>query len=162
MRLARLDPARVPLRLAQCFQHVRLDPVLVDGPRADERLPEQVVLLRIVERAPATDERVPLARELGEDADACADVAAALRVVRLRRQQVAGKARGALDVGAVEIVDRQPEAVRVAADLVQRGQPHVPVERRVLDTLRHHRTGRLLPARHELVVATLLEEDHAA
>ena len=60
----------------------------------------------------------------------------------------------------VEVVGREGEAVGVAADLVQRREPEPAVEGGVLDALRHHGAGRLLPARDEL---RLLEaEDHAA
>ena len=43
------------------------------------------------------------------------------------------------------------EATRIAADLVQRREPEVAVEGGVLDALRHHGPGRLLPADDELV-----------
>ena len=65
----------------------------------------------------------------------------------------------------VEVVRRDREAARVAADLVQRRKPQVPVERGVLDAFCHHRAGRLLPADHELVAlrrALALEQDDAA
>ena len=70
--------------------------------------------------------------------------------------------RGARRVRQVELVDREPEAAGIAADLVQGEQPDVAVERGVLDPFGHHRTGRLLEARHELVVARLLEQQHAS
>src|SRR6266516_2954127 len=162
VRLARLDPARVPLRLAQRLLHVRLDPAALDRPCSDERLPEQVVLAGIVEDAPAADALAPLVGELGENADPRADVAAALRVVRLRREQVHREALGALEVRPVELLDGKRESARIAADLVQRSESEVAVEVRVLDALGHHRAGRLLPARDELVVAALLEQEHAA
>ena len=57
----------------------------------------------------------------------------------------------ALERGAVEVVRGEREAAGVAADLVQRGEPEVAVERGVLDALRHHRAGGLLPAHDELV-----------
>src|SRR5581483_12028705 len=90
-----------------------------------------------------------------------ADVAGAFRVMRLRRQQVQREALLALDVPAVEVVDRQPETAGVAADLVQRGEPQVPVERRVLDSLRDDGPGRLLEPRDERVVARLGEREDA-
>ena len=42
-----------------------------------------------------------------------------------------------------------PKRARVAAHLVERHQPVVEVERRVLDALGHHRAGHLLEAQHE-------------
>ena len=70
----------------------------------------------IVERAPCADVRTPLVRELRQNADARANVAAALRVVRLRRQQVQREALGTLEVRAVKSVDREGEAIRIPAD----------------------------------------------
>ncbi len=58
-------------------------------------------------------------------------------------------------------LDGEREAAGVAADLVQRGQAEVAVERGVLDALRHHGPGRLLEARHELVVAAFLQQQDA-
>ena len=62
----------------------------------------------------------------------------------------------------MELVGGHAEPVRIPADLVQRRQPDVAVESGVLDALRHHGAGRLLPARYELVVAALLEQRHAS
>jgi len=59
----------------------------------------------------------------------------------------------------VERVDPDPEPSRVSADLVQRRKPEVPVERGVLDALRHHGTGRLLEADDEVVVSALAEQE---
>ena len=56
---------------------------------------------------------------------------------------------------------RDPEAARVAADLVEREQPEVAVERGVLDALRRHRRRGLLEARDELVAAALVEQQRA-
>ena len=89
--------------------------------------------------------------------EARAYVAAALGVVRLRRQQLEREASRALEVRGVEVVDREREAAGVAADLVQAEQAVVAVERRVLDALRHHGRRRLLEADDERVVAALLE-----
>ena len=55
------------------------------------------------------------------------------------------------------------EAAGIAADLVQREQPDVAVERGVLDALRHHRAGRLLEAhRRTRPVAALLQQQDRA
>ena len=62
-----------------------------------------------------------------------------------------GKRRHRVGVRRVEGVDRQAEAVGVAADLVERQQPQVAVERGVLDALRVDRRRRLLEAGDELV-----------
>src|SRR5881275_839357 len=69
-----------------------------------------------------------------------------------------------LERRAVEVRRRQREAIGVAADLVERGEPEVAIERRVLDALRHHRTRGLLPAHDELVELrrAILEQHDAA
>ena len=94
-------------------------------------------------------------------ADPRAHVAGALGVVRLGDEQVAREALGALAVGGVEVVDARREAARVAADVVERQQPRVAVERGVLDALGHHRRRRLLEAGDERVPAGRLERQHA-
>ena len=53
----------------------------------------------------------------------------------------------------VELRDRHREDARVAADLVERGQPRVAVERAVLDALGHHHPARLLEAQRRRVPA---------
>jgi hypothetical protein len=67
------------------------------------------------------------------------------------------EALGALAVARVEGVDAQREAARVAADVVERQQPGVAVERSVLDALGHHGRGRLLKACDERIPAGRLE-----
>src|SRR6476646_8703667 len=52
---------------------------------------------------------------------------------------------------AMEVGGSEPETAWVAADLVERGESDVSVERRVLDAFRHHGTGRLLPTDDELI-----------
>ena len=71
-----------------------------------------------------------------------------------------GKRAARCCVRGVELVDAQPEPPGIAADLVQRGEPEVAVERGVLDALRHHRAGRLLEAHDELLVSRFLQEEH--
>ena len=46
----------------------------------------------------------------------------------------------------MERLDAGAELLRLAADLIERGEPVVDVEDRVLEPLRHHRAGELLPA----------------
>ena len=59
----------------------------------------------------------------------------------------------------MEVRDRKRPAARVAADLVQRREPEVAVERRVLDAFRRHRPGRLLKAHDELLVPGFVQEE---
>ena len=58
----------------------------------------------------------------------------------------------------MEAGDREGEAARIAADLVQRDEAIPAVEGRVLDTLRVHGRRRLLEADDERVVPALLEQ----
>src|SRR5687767_6100319 len=51
--LVRRDPPAVHLRLAHRLDEVRLDPLGLDRPGAHERLPEELVLVWILERSPA-------------------------------------------------------------------------------------------------------------
>ena len=70
------------------------------------------------------------------------------------------EAASSLAVRGVEGLDVDSEPPRVAADLVQGEQADIPVERRVLDTLGHHRSGRLLKSRHELSGSVLFEHEN--
>ena len=60
-----------------------------------------------------------------------------------------GERLGALLVGGVELRDADAEAIRAAADLVQREKPVVAIEGGVLEALRHHRPAVLLHAHCE-------------
>ena len=155
--LVRGEPVRVHLPLAQRLLEVSVEPLARDRQRADERLVDEQLLPRVVEaaelRVPRGDALAPLRRRATERDDARTHVGRALRVVRVRRQQVAREALGTPRIRLVELRRARPEARRVAADLVQRREAEVAVERRVLDPLRHHRAGRLLEAHDELLVA---------
>ena len=81
---------------------------------------------------------------LGEDVDPGADVLAPLGVVgRQRRQGVRPSGLPGSVVG-VDRVGLEPEPARLAADLVERDQAVVDVERGVLDPLGRHRGRHLL------------------
>ncbi len=80
--------------------------------------------------------------------------------MRLGDQQVVREALGAHPVGLVEVLDRDAEARRVAADVVEREQPPVAVEGGVLDALGHDRRRRLLEAGDERVPAALAQQEH--
>ena len=114
-----------------------------------DRIRRAALAQRLVHVEPAAYVLGPVAGHAGQRADPRADVARALRVVGLRDDQIAREALEALAVCRVEFRDGQAEARRVAADLVQRQQPAVAVEGRVLDALRHHRRRRLLEAGDE-------------
>ena len=153
------------------FSRYAVEPRRLERPGADERLVDEQ-LLRPVGASPVAERRV----QLVPAADALAPTRSAIpasapiraRTSALRFEscvEPASSARGKRAARSAfarwNSVDGDPEAARVGADLVQREQPHVAVEGRVLDALRHHRAGRLLEARDELVVAALLEEEHA-
>src|SRR5258708_33732186 len=57
---------------------------------------------------------------------------------------------GAMRARAVELRRRKAELLGVAADVVQREQAVVAIERRVLDALGHHWRGELLEPAREL------------
>ncbi len=154
------DPVRRPLRLAQRLLEVPLQPLGLQRPGAHERLEDQNLLdgvrhavlpQRRAQLAPRAHGRDPLVRQLGQRAEPRADVARPLRVVRLAAEQVAREALRALGVAGVERLDGDPEAARVAADVVEREQPQVAVEGGVLDALGHDRRRRLLEAGDEVV-----------
>ena len=154
-----LDPVRRALGLAQRLLDVGLQPLAVDRPGADERLEEEVALDAVGPTAPssgssarASAARAPPTRPASRRAPRCRARTSPERLVswvwvtsRLR-----GKRARALGVGRVEAVDASPKRARVAADVVERQQPRVAVERGVLDALGHHRRRRLLEARDEL------------
>ena len=109
-------------------------------------------------RQPATrgtDQRLPRGRVARDRGEPSAHVAAALGVVRRRREQAAGRAR---QVGRHGSPRPRARSRRVSADLVQRHEAVPAVERRVLDALRVHGRRRLLEADDERVVAALLEQ----
>ena len=69
--------------------------------------------------------------------------------MRGRDEEVVRHPRGALRVRAVEGIDADAEAARVAADVVEGEQACVAVEGGVLHALGHHGRRGLLEARHE-------------
>src|SRR5439155_26428677 len=94
--------------------------------------------------------REPLARDLRQHIDACSDVLAALRVVSGGRRERVGGGYLARHVEGVKLGDRGTEAARVAADLVERHQTVVSVERRIFVSLGGDRAGRLLEPQDEI------------
>ena len=91
--------------------------------------------------------------DLGEHGQPGPDVLLALGVVGGQRGHGGRPVPGEPRRERVELPGLDAEPVRLAADLVQRGQPGPAVERGVLDALGHHRAAGLLEADHELVPA---------
>ena len=89
---------------------------------------------------------LPAAGHLGQHGEPGADVLAALGVVGGQRRHRVGPVALPRGHRVVELVDVDREDRRVAADLVERGEPRPPVERAVLDALGHHHAGGLLEA----------------
>jgi hypothetical protein len=103
----------------------------------------------LVHPAPAPQREPPPGGELGENAETGAHVLGALGVVRRAAEHRVGPIARAVRGRGMEILERHAELARVVADLVQRREPAVAVEGRVLVALRHHRRGELLEARGE-------------
>ena len=80
---------------------------------------------------------------------ACAGVFAALGVVRRGRGQAVRRLRRPLPHALVKVADGEPAGGRIAADLVEREQAVIAIERGVLQRLRHHRPGELLHLERE-------------
>ena len=139
----------------------------LDGPRAEQDLVEQQFLVRVrrgvllafdlrlelgVAVAPGAHRAPPFLRQLRERGDPRPGVLAALGVVRGRRQHRVRPVAAVVLVRAVEIPRADAEALRLAAHLVERDQPVVNVERRVLQPLGHDRSRTLLELHHEPLV----------
>ena len=151
------QPVRGHLPLAERLLQVRVETIALDRQRADERL--QTSTSSRASSSPSSCSRQACTRSRHRRR---ASVSATMRA----------RTSGERFVSCVYVVSRcsgnrsarsrsrawnsstpSAEAAGVAADLVQRGEAEVAVERRVLDALRHHRPGRLLEADDELLVA---------
>ena len=143
--------------LAHRLLGVGVHALALDEPGAGEGLPQQVGERRRRAAARAVISRArqlgPLVGQLAEHGQPGPDVLAALGVVRrqrghaLRRRVCCRSPLGARGTSS----GSTPKCARVAADLVQRDEAGVAVERGVLDALGHHRAGGLLEAHAQLV-----------
>src|SRR4051794_7346068 len=115
--LVLVDPVRRELRLPQGLLQVAVEAVQrLDRVGAEQRLEHQEAGHRVgrLRDVGAREGRPVLAqRRLGEGADARADVAGALRVMRAGDQQVARPALGTQGVRAVKLADGDAEAAGV-------------------------------------------------
>ena len=102
--------------------------------------------------APALESWRQSCGTLGDRHHPRAHVFAPLRVVGGSREQRRRPIALPLAIALVKFVDADPEMLRLAADFVQRGQPVVNVERRILQALRHDRPGALLEFQNEMRV----------
>ena len=159
------------LRLARRLVQELRQALFVDWPRSDERLVGEILevavrvtvgSVTVIVLGPASDRGFPLARNFGNDVQSRPDIAAALRVVGRQGDHCCGA--GGCDVRApfVKCVDPASKRARVTADLVERNQPVVAVERGVLHALGHHRRRELLKARGELFLelAAAIQQQH--
>ena len=162
-------PSRMPLRFADGFRHGAAQPLgehrerfrvelpcfaELRRPRAEQRLIEVILVVRIGRRVvrwrtsqrspPARDLLRPLVRQLGQHGEPRTRVLAALRIVRRRRQQRLRPAPRALDIRRVKLLDGAADALRLPADVVQRDEAVVAVERSVLEAFGHHGPAQLL------------------
>ena len=101
---------------------------------------------------PAGHLRGPFAGDLGEHGQPGPDVLLALGVVGGQGGHGGRPVPGKAPRERVELPGPGAEPVRLAADLVQRGQPGPAVERGVLHALGHHRAAGLLEPHRELVL----------
>ncbi|HVD28628.1 MAG TPA: hypothetical protein VNC79_09030, partial [Mycobacteriales bacterium] len=155
----RLGPGGASLGLAGRLLEVGRQPAGVDRPGADQRLPQQVLGVRVQHgrpqvrggRAPPGDLVGPLLRQLGEAREPGPDVLAALGVVSGQGGHRVRPGRELPAAPGVQLVDRHAQVRGVAADLVERRESQPAVERGVLDALGHHRAAGLLEPDHELV-----------
>src|SRR5690606_19144440 len=129
----------------------------VERKAADQDLVEEIFIVaagrrttvdlappRPVEPPPPANMLRPPRRIFGEYVDAGAHVLAALVVVRRSREHRKRVVPQPLLVHVMERCRRDAEALRLAADIVQRDEAMVTVKRRILERLGHHRTGELL------------------
>ena len=167
----RADPAGVQLGLARGLEHVAFDalaivaqPLFVEPAgrqRAQQRLQQQGLVgarghglgprraRQLWRRAEAAQPQPPCGRHFAEHVQPCTHVLGALAVVRGGGQDGVRPVRGAVGVRPVQAAHGHAERARVAADLVQRDEPAVAVEGRVLHTLGGHRRAELLEAQRE-------------
>ena len=158
----RLVPGGPDLRLAARLQHVGPGALLSDGPRADQRLVEQILGMPVRcavlpggrrQLRPRVQCFRPAIGDLRQQRDAGPHVLAALVVVRRGGQHVVGPALAQIMAEFVKPVGRNSDQRGLGADLVARHQSVETVERRVLDALRHHGRRQLLPLRDEIRLA---------
>ena len=179
----RVQPARDDFGLAHGLLHVRDDALAIlpfavgvhglERPRSEEGLVEQVLLVpagvrvaidhharAAIESGPAGRRLFPRARDFGEHIDPRPDVLAALGVVRRGGRHRVRPLRGARRHPLVQRLRRDAELVRFASHLVERDEPVVVVECRILDALGRHRARHLLELADELhVLVALARQD---
>jgi hypothetical protein len=166
--LVRRSPRGVALAFADRLEQVGLQAVLGERavvPRAEERLPEEVLGTPVEQRTPVIlRQPPPLPDRLGpggglfrQHTEPGPHVLGPLGVVsgqrghRLRPVLVQPGSEG------VELLRRHTEVLRIPTDLVQRREPEPPVERGVLDPLGHHRPTGLLEPHDQLVPRVLVD-----
>ena len=159
--LVRIEPAGLLLALARRLQRIGLHPlqkrIVVRLPGAEQRLIEHVFerrrrrahlavddQMRRVEDLPPRHGAGPLAVNFRQRHDPGAGVLAALGVMRCGRRHAVRPFPGARLHHLVKVIDRKRLGGRIAADLVEREQAVVAIERGVLERFGHHRPGELL------------------
>ena len=150
--LVRIGPGGVLLGLLGGLPQVGEGPLLVDRPGPHERLVQQVFDVVVGPSAlhPAPDGLTPALRDLREQIDPGTHVCTALGVVGGQGEHRRGPVPGRLGIEPVELLDPDTESLRRPAHLVERHQPVVAVEGRVLDPLGHDGGGDLLEPHHQL------------
>ena len=161
IRFVRVEPARLLLALARRLERVFLHPFrkrnIVRLPCAHQRLIQHVFErrrrraeiavcqhMRRVEQLPPRHGAGPFAGNFRQRHDPRAGILAALGVVGRGRRHAMRPLFGAGPHHPVKGLHGERLCRRIAADLVEREQAVVAVERRVLQRLCHHRSGELL------------------
>ena len=155
------------LSLTKRLPHILLQAIGLDRPCAEHRLIDQNLLISIgsrfarIQAAPAAQASRPFLWDVGKHVDSSAHVLAAFRVMRGAGVHRVRGASVPLEIAAMEFFDAKVQfrAIGVGADLVDRDQRVVGVERRVFQSLRHHWSGELLPphSEEEILLLALLQ-----
>src|SRR5882762_5083368 len=99
---------------------------------------------------PVSQPSFPFCRHLRQDANSRAHIFGALRVVRRARVQRIWPMSLALRSKSMQFAWRHARNVRRTAHFVERNQAVEDIEQGVLETLRHDRSGELLPTHDKI------------
>ncbi len=174
VRFVDIDPTGIQLGLFDRLVHVLLNSLdktvhlvgaqRLQRPGSDQRLIEKVLLVGVrnfgagrfhtgvlIHLMPTMNSLFPDIGNFRENIDPGPHIFAAFSVVSRRGGQSMGPLLQPLLILYMKGGCRNSEALRIAADLVERRKRIKAVACGVFETLGHHRPGELLEAHHELV-----------